>query len=367
MNKNAIVIGSGIVGLATARRLALLGYRVDVFERTPKPIGASIRNFGMIWPVGQPSGELYERALSSRAIWKEVMGFTGAWYEEAGSLHMAYKDEELAVIEEFVEDRPTCTILSKDELDNEAVVKENLQGALWSKDEIIVDPREAIAKMPEMLSSRYDITFHWNEMVTSISHPDVITMNGVFSADKIYVCSGADFEFLYPEVYQEIPITKCKLQMMRLISQPGNWRIGPALCGGLTLVHYAAFKNLTSHQALETYYSSNHPEYLKWGLNVMVSQNGMGELTVGDSHEYGLDLDPFDRQDVNNMILDYMRTFAVFKDWNIGSTWNGIYAKMTNGATEFVHEVESGVTIINGLGGAGMTLSFGLLEEAIKD
>ena len=99
----------------------------------------------------------------------------------------------------------------------------------------------------------------------------------------------------------------------------------------------------------------------------MVYQNGAGELTIGGSHEYGFDLEPFDRAKVNDMIIDCMKTFAQFKDWRIASSWNGIYPKMTDGSTEFVFEPEEGVKIINGLGGAGMTLSFGLMEEVIRD
>jgi hypothetical protein len=38
---------------------------------------------------------------------------------------------------------------------------------------------------------------------------------------------------------------------------------------------------------------------------------------------------------------------------------------MTNGATELIVETEPGVTVINGVGGNGMTLSFGLCEEVI--
>jgi glycine/D-amino acid oxidase-like deaminating enzyme len=97
----------------------------------------------------------------------------------------------------------------------------------------------------------------------------------------------------------------------------------------------------------------------------MVAQNQSGELTVGDSHEYGLTHDPFDRQFINQLILDYLKTFARFDNEKIIQTWNGIYPKLTNGENDLIIEPEKGVTVINGLGGAGMTLSFGLCEQLL--
>ena len=64
--------------------------------------------------------------------------------------------------------------------------------------------------------------------------------------------------------------------------------------------------------------------------------------------------------------MDYLKKFARFKDERIRETWNGIYSKLTNGKTHLVIEPEQGVTVINGLGGAGMTLSFGLCEQLIN-
>src|SRR3982750_908040 len=100
---SAIIIGAGIVGLATARALAKRGYQVTVFERNERAVGASIRNFGMVWPIGQPTGPLFDRALLSRSIWKEVCTEAGIWHDEVGSLHIAYHDDELQVMAEYAD------------------------------------------------------------------------------------------------------------------------------------------------------------------------------------------------------------------------------------------------------------------------
>jgi glycine/D-amino acid oxidase-like deaminating enzyme len=65
------------------------------------------------------------------------------------------------------------------------------------------------------------------------------------------------------------------------------------------------------------------------------------------------------------LITGYLETFAVFRDNEIAETWNGVYAKLKDGGTEIVNSPEPGVTIVNGLGGAGMTLSLGLCEEVV--
>ncbi|MBN9379596.1 MAG: TIGR03364 family FAD-dependent oxidoreductase [Chitinophagaceae bacterium] len=372
-SRSAIVIGAGIVGLATARALALRGFSVKVFERSDRAVGASIRNFGMIWPIGQPGGKMYDRAIRSREIWSALSQKADFWSEPAGSLHVAYHPDEWLVLQELAEifrkegrpvqllDKASVTAASP------AVVPNGLLGGLYSRDELIVDPREAIAALPGWLSCQLKVEFCWGKCVSYISDQTVYIGNEEeHQADLIFICNGADFETLYPEIYSKKPVTKCKLQMMRLASQPTDWRIGPALCGGLSLTHYNSFKAAASLPLLKQRYAEEMAAYLEWGIHVMMSQNGRGELTVGDSHEYGLTHDPFDKEFINRMILDYLRTFVQVKDWSVIQTWNGIYTKLTDGEPDLFFSPEPYVYVINGVGGAGMTLSFGLAEELVE-
>jgi FAD dependent oxidoreductase TIGR03364 len=371
VRKKAIVVGAGIVGLAVARALAKKNVEVSVFDRSSFAAGASIRNFGMIWPIGQPEGKLYERAIRTRDIWAEICLDSGIWNDRSGSLHLAYSDLEMDVLAAFFEkvkgDRP-CRLLSTAEVLNtsSAVNPKQLKGGLYSPDEMIVDSPIAISTLPSFLHEKYGVQFFWEKHVQRVESGKIFLANGVYEADEVFVCTGPDFENLFPELFAELTATKCKLQMMKTISQPNGWKLGPSLCGGLSLTHYRSFEVAGSVlQQLKDVYKQELTDYVKWGIHVMVSQNSRGELIIGDSHEYGPTHDPFDKTEINELIVRYLSTFLVSPSIQLAATWNGTYTKLTNGATELVVSPLPGVTIVNGVGGAGMTLSFGLAEEII--
>ena len=373
MNKpSAIVIGAGIVGLATALALAKRGFKVTVFERNERAVGASIRNFGMVWPIGQATGPLFERAMLSRSIWKQICLEADIWHDEVGSLHIANSEDELAVMTEYVEMNQAyreCLLLTPKQTlaKSDGVNPSALKGALWSGTEMIVEARVAIGKIASYLEEKYAVDFHWNTAISQVESSKVKSGVRIWEADEIFICSGAEFETLYPEIFIRQDITKCKLQMLRINSQPDGWRIGPALCGSLSMIHYPGFHATPSLSSLRKRYEEEYAEYLKWGIHVMAAQNHTGEITIGDSHEYGLVHDPFDKDFINQMIIKYLKTFTDFKDNSIVQTWNGIYPKMKNGETELILQPAAGITIINGLGGNGMTLSFGLCEQVVGD
>ena len=100
------IVGAGILGLAHAYLAAKAGKSVVVFEKSPRAAGASVRNFGMVWPIGQPAGEMLGIAMRSREIWREILDAARLPYKPTGSLHLAYRADEAEVIREFAEVGP---------------------------------------------------------------------------------------------------------------------------------------------------------------------------------------------------------------------------------------------------------------------
>lgn len=367
------VVGGGVVGLAHALAAARRGDRVVLFERDDYAVGASIRNFGMIWSIGQQRGATYERALRSREIWLETASKTGLWAAETGSLHLAHHPDEVDVLEEFLATTPPARergvrmITPRETLERSGTTRaDGLLAAMWSPTELNVDPRRAIPALASHLVAEYGVDIRFGATVRGINLPTVETTDGDWLVDRAYVCSGNDFETLYPDVFVESGLVRCKLQMMRTGPQPDGWGLGPMLCGGLTLLHYAAFDDCTSKARLAERMGLELPFHRENGIHVLLSQTADGRLTIGDSHAYAKTLDPFEDEAINQAVLDYLDTFAALPDPRITERWVGYYPSLRDGRTELVVEPEPGVTVVNGVGGAGMTLSFGLAEDIIN-
>jgi FAD dependent oxidoreductase TIGR03364 len=366
------IAGAGIIGLAHAYHLARRGRRVIVFERNPRAIGASIRNFGMIWPIGQPGGEMYRLARRSRDLWLDVLPTAGLWHERTGSLHLAYRDDEASVLREYIAaahlngsefqwfDPPQ--VLAK----SPAVKSKGLRGAMWSPIEACVDPRQVIAGLPMWLSREYQVQFAFNRALIAYDGRHVFAGGEEYLSDNLYVCAGEDLQTLFPEVFRESGLLRCKLQMLRSQPMADDWRIGPMLAAGLTLAHYRSFQDCPSLPALKKRFSAEIPDYIRYGIHVMVSQNGFGELTLGDSHEYDDEITPFDKLEIDELVLHYLDSFFAAPNLRIASHWNGVYVKHPT-EPYFITRPGAGVTVVTALGGAGMTLSFGLAEKIVKE
>jgi len=366
------IVGAGILGLAHAYLAAKAGKSVVVFEKSPRASGASVRNFGMIWPIGQPSGAMLELALRSRELWLEVLHLAGLHWRETGSLHLAYREDEAEVAREFAALAPElgydCAWLSGPQVlqKSQAVQPDGLICGLWSGTEFTVDPREILLELPVFLEQRFGVRFYFDTLVSGIDSPAIETSAGRSHAETVIVCSGDDFQTLYPKEFAASGLTRCKLQMMRTSAQPDGWQLGPSLAAGLTLRFYPAFQICTTLEALSRRIAEETPAYDRWGIHALVSQTADGALTLGDSHEYGLAVDVFNKQEIDDLILEYTRGFLRAPDLTIAERWYGVYAKHPEKPL-VVMAPQDGVRIVASPGGSGMTLSFGVAEKSMVE
>lgn len=366
------IVGAGILGLSHAHQAAKRGLRVVVLERHAFAQGASIRNFGMIWPIGQPAGGLFEIAMRSRGVWLEVCKAAGLWHDPCGSVHLVTREDEMRVLEEFVEyGRPRgyqVELWDRAEACRRSPVAraDAVIGGLWSASEIGVDSPRAIAGIAAWLAREHKVEFRFSTPVLAIDSPRVMIPGGEVRAGRAIVATGSDFEQLYPEVYAKAGVQRCKLQMMSLASPGAGWKLGPMIAGGLTLRHYPNFGPCRSLAALEARIQREQPELNELGIHVMVSQHMSGELIIGDSHQYDDAISPFDSARIDELILGELKRFVTLPAWNVTRRWSGVYSKLP-GRTLLCEDVAPGVRVVNATAGKGMTMGFGLAEKMWED
>jgi FAD dependent oxidoreductase TIGR03364 len=366
------VVGAGIVGLAHAWSAARRGHLVTVFERGPAALGASVRNFGMVWPIGQPAPGRHEVAMRSRAAWLELGREAGVWVDSCGSIHLAHRDDEWAVLEEFARKGPDLgyrvELLGPDEVlrRSPGASPDGLLGGLFSPTELCVNPRTAVPGLAAWLARRLGVRFEFDTAITHVEADPgrARAADGrYYIFDRLIMCNGSDFETLFPRLFRASGLRRCKLQMLRTVPQPGGWRLGTHLASGLTLRHYENFKICQSLKNVKSRIAAETPELDRYGIHVMASQNDAGEVILGDSHEHDDEIGPFDKAEIDELILRELRRLIRLPDWTIAERWHGVYAKHP---TQLMFEAEPlpGVHIRTATGGAGMTLAFGLAERS---
>lgn len=370
--KHLVIVGSGIAGLAHAALAREAGWQVTVLERSARPRGASVRNFGTLWPIGQPRGPRRMLALRSMARWRRYAEAAGLWMNPCGSLHLAYLDEGWAVLQEYA----AAADERLDLLDPEAtrarfpaVQTDGLQGALYSPSEAVVQPAAAIDALVRWLRAE-EVTFRFETTALVVEEQHVVISGGDRLAfDRLVVCSGHELAILYPEILQASGAQRCQLQMMCAappVSVSGAaWSPGAVLAADLTLRHYESFADCPSLPALRRRLQDEMPFYEDWGIHVLVAQHPDGSLALGDSHEDGPAPTIGSRTEVDTHVLDYLRSFCPVPELRVDRRWTGSYLKPPPGEYVLRYRPAPGVDVVTGLGGAGMTLSFGIAEQTL--
>lgn len=370
--KKAVVVGAGILGLSTTYHLWRKGYHVVLIDRYHRPVGASIRNFGMVWPIGQASGPMYERALRTKSHWQDLSTAAGFWLRNTGSLHIATTLAEAELLgqmtQRFQSDRGYQLVTKKEATALSPMVQpKHFVSAMYSPNEALIDSPLALESLANYLAAQAEITFVRGAAVHEVRHPDVVTSKGTYSGDLIWVATGMDFDAVRLPAPTDRPFVRVKLQMLRFQPTNPDFDLKVPLCGGTSLVHYASFQEFReASETVKMELNEFDPRILQWGIHAMVSQNGRGHFVVGDTHEYDNTPDPFSLEDQNKLVMSYLQRFVKFPKMNLQATWNGWYTKRTDGGTEWFEEIESGVYYINGIGGMGMTLGLGWTDELVE-
>ncbi|WP_137932646.1 TIGR03364 family FAD-dependent oxidoreductase [Mesorhizobium comanense] len=361
------VVGSGILGLAHALAAARRGLRVVVIDRDQKANGASIRNFGLVVVTGQDTGPSRRRAERSRQIWLDLADEAGVQIIQRGKLVAAQRPEALALLEAFKAgpDGSDCELLTAreaaarlDGLDEKALV-----GGLYSPLELRVESREVLPRLTSFLAERHGVEFRNGISVTSVAAPVVETSAGRLHAKKIVVCPGDDFASLYPERMGQYGIRRCKLQMLRL-ADPGR-RFPSALTSDLSLLRYGGFSSLPQAGALRERLTGECGTALENGVHLIVVQSADGSLVIGDSHHYGMTLDPFGSDMVDRLILDEFKVLFGGNAPEVTARWTGTYASAGHAMIRDAPHDDVRLVIVTS--GTGASTGFAIGEETIAE
>jgi len=361
-----VIVGGGIAGASLAWRFVRRGRKVTIIERSERPEGASLRSLGMLWRIGQADPATQALAAESARHWKEASEQIGFWRRECGSLHLAYEDLELTVLEEF---HSTCDpvlgrkVISPSEAASICPVirKDGLKGALYSPTETAVDPRSAVQQVLSGLA-QMGVEVRFNSRVSQILAGKVVLSDGSeVEGSQTIVCAGPELYDLLPDHYKRAELEECRLQMLRLRPKPGTQSLGIHLCAGLTLGHYKNFAQCPSLPKLNELHKEKWSGQVQAGVHVLVSEHEDGCLTVGDSHAYGRS-GPIYREDaIDELILDALDEFLPRDLYCIEQRWMGRY--LTHPSRPYVCErLDEGLWNVS-LFGTGMTLSFGVTSQ----
>lgn len=367
MKSDVIVVGSGIVGMACAWAALQQGKSVQVIDRDPFCVGASIRNFGFVTVTGQGSGDTWRRARRSRDVWAQIAPLADIPVEHESLWVLAQRQQAQTVLQELLH-RPEGQDLQW--LDAQALQERaphlahaTVRGALYSPYELRIEARVAIEKLRLWLASQ-GVKFRMGQAVQQVITGAVLTGDEWLQAERIVVCPGPDTRSLFPEAFGQNNTQLCQLQMLR-VQPPEGYRLGCAVMSDLSLVRYRGYSELPGAQLLHDQLRVECAQALDHGVHLIIVQSADGSLVVGDSHHYGQAMRPFATREVEDLILHEMQRLLCLGHYQVTERWTGVYPSAQQDA--MVQQVLPGVQLVSVTSGTGMSTSFGLAEEVIAN
>jgi len=377
MHFDVICVGAGALGTFHAYFAAKKGKKTLLIERDFTPYEGTVRNFGQCVASGQELPLWRERGLKALKTYLHIQSKTDITARNNGTCYIASDDAELQLLEEMQQynnqSGHASQLLSATEVLKKypTLKTDYARGALFYENEISLEPRTAIGKIIDFVQRDAGVQFKNYTTVTACEKRDgrneIRTAAGErFTADTVIICSGREFKILYPELFITSGLEVSKLQMMLTepmpVALPGN------ILTGYSIRRYEAFHSCPSYKTLCAEPKDAEVEK-RYGMHILFKQATDGSVIIGDSHEYAPatnteSLDFGTSTYINDLMLREAKKVMDFPHWNIRSVWNGYYATHPDGIYD--REAESGVHIVTGIGGKGMSTSAGYAEENIN-
>lgn len=155
---DAVVVGAGISGLATARTLMRRGLRVAVFEAGLRVAGMTTSwNNGMVHPGHDPKPGTHKAALNvaGNADWTGMADELGLRLDRHGSMIVALDENDLPRLDEMAKRARVNGVLGAALISGvsararEPRLGSDVLAALWTPSTAVVDPVEACLAMVE--------------------------------------------------------------------------------------------------------------------------------------------------------------------------------------------------------------------------
>jgi FAD dependent oxidoreductase TIGR03364 len=363
--KRAVVAGGGILGTWHAVELCRAGFTVQHLEADAAPIGASVRNFGLVWVGGRRSGAELDVAQRARRRWEQIShDVPGIGFRANGSVTVARTDGERKVMEEFAQhrdaDERSITFLEPEQVVtvNPAVVGQTT-GALHCAQDAAVEPRLALGALRGYLTARGTYVFHPGRRVVAFEDHALVDSTGArWEGDLVIVATGAAFDHLAGSEALAARLRRVRLQMME--TEPFGSHLTTSLADADTLRYYPAY-DVVSHDAL----GPQSPVAADHHLQLLLVQRLDGGLTIGDTHAYE---EPFDfalSEDPSAELLARAAAILGTPIPPVSRRWEGVYAQCIDGDVCAREQVGPGVWMVNGPGGRGMTCAPAIAADTL--
>lgn len=362
---DVVIVGGGIVGLASAYAAFKKGLSAAVVERQSQNKDASVRNFGFVTVSGQCRGEHWQRAMHSRNVWIEIAPKAGIQIEHTGLHMLMQRPEAVDVAQAFLKTEmgEGCRLLTQSEINESLPYLNKGEGVLYSPYELRVESSTAIAKLTRWLKETQSVDFYNNTTVTSVELPKVHTSRGVLNAEHCVVCPGADFTSLYPEVLAKTNAKMCTLNMMRVMPKKA-FKLNAAVMSDLSFARYDGFAQLPEATVLKSLLDDIQSVERQAGVHLIVVQSEDGSLIIGDSHDYSDRELPFRDSRIDELIINEFKQVMNIGEIDITQHWLGVYPSGDD--VVFKASPEPGVVIGSVTGGTGASTGFAFGEELIE-